>query len=293
MIIPARWYAGGRGLDEFRKQMLEDNSISILHDFPVAAECFNGVEIKGGVCYFLWEKNYSGLCTVHTHLENKIQSIAKRPLLEDGNEVFIRYNEAISILNKVKSFNEISFSTIVSSQKPFGLRTFFEGKKEKFPNSVKVYANNHVGYIGNEAIEVNKSLIETHKIIIPRAVGSGDSRSDLFKPIYSEPGSCCTETYVLIGPFVSEFISYNVIKYIKTKFFHFLVTLIKNTMMAPKTVYQFVPMQDFTEEWTDEKLYKKYGLTEEEIAYIESIIRPMDATLFDDTPQEIVTEDEE
>ena len=276
MIIPARWYAGGRGLDSFRSQMLQDKRIRVLHDFINANLCFPNVEIKGGVCYFLWNRDETGMCKVVTHISDNSISMSDRFLLEKGSDVFIRLNEAIPILHKVQARKEKTLDTILSSQKPFGLRTFFKGEDIYKSGYIKVYANKSIGYVQRNLITQNQKWIDMHKIIIPRAIGSGDSLEDIVKPIYSEPNSCCTETYIVMGPFQSKKEVENAITYIKTKFFHFLLTLKKNTMMASKTVYSFVPLQDFSEPWTDEKLYKKYNLTAEEIAFIESMIRPMD-----------------
>jgi len=276
MIIPSRWFAGGKGLDSFRDEMLKDKHIRVLHDFINASDCFPGVEIKGGVCYFLWDRDNDGLCKVCTHEKDMIVSEMERPLSENGLDIFIRYNKAIPILRKVQSFKERTVDKIASSQKPFGLRTFFQGQKKEFDKSIKIFANKQIGYIEKNIVEKNHDWILEHKVIIPRAIGSGDSHVDLIKPIYSEPNSCCTETYIVFRPFGSLQEAENFMTYVKTKFFHFLVTLQKNTMMAPKSVYSFVPIQDFTQEWTDEKLYAKYGLDEEEIAFIESMIRPME-----------------
>jgi site-specific DNA-methyltransferase (adenine-specific) len=124
MIIPARWYSGGKGLDSFRKEMLEDDRLRKILDYPEAIDCFPGVQIKGGVCYFLWERDSKGLCEVSTSRKGKIVSVMERPLLEKNCETFIRYNEAISILTKVQKFNEKTIEKQVSSMKPFGLRTF-------------------------------------------------------------------------------------------------------------------------------------------------------------------------
>ena len=274
MIIPSRWFAGGRNLDSFRNEMLNDTHIRELHDFLNSADCFSGVEIKGGVCYFLWDRDNTGLCKVVSHRDNEIISNMERPLLEKNCKVFIRYNGSISILRKVTVKQEQTIDSIISSQKPFGLRTFFQGKKESFPNCIKVYANQNIGYISKELIQVNEKWINLHKVIVPRAIGTGDSLTDWIKPIYSEPGSVCTETYVVFGPLNSNQECQNLISYINTKFFHFLVTLQKNTMMAPKSVYSFVPLQDFSKSWTDQELYAKYNLTNEEIEFIESMVRP-------------------
>ena len=277
MIIPARWYAGGKGLDEFRDEMLHDIRVRVIHDFFDASECFPSVEIKGGVCYFLWDRDNKGLCKVFTHEKGEITSIADRPLLEKDTDIFIRYNKAISILHKVLSKKETSFSSIVSSRKPFGLPTnFVDYKTTWFDGSVKIYANKNQGFIDLSKIEKNKGLIKKYKLFIPKAIGSGDIRTDRLKPIIAEPNTCCTETYVVIGPFEDLTRTKNAISYIETNFFHFLLGLKKITQDATLKVYQFVPLQDFNETWTDEKLYKKYGLTQEEIDFIESMIRPME-----------------
>ncbi len=277
MIIPSRWFSGGRGLDEFRDEMLIDRRIRKIIDYPVSSECFPGVEIKGGVCYFLWDRDNQGHCEVKTLRGEKVSSMI-RPLLEKNSDVFIRYNEAIGILRKVFSKKETSFSKQVSTQKPFGLRTFFKGKSKPFQGSIKLYANKSIGYVKEEEITQNKSWIDKHKVYITMAYGAGEDfpHQILNKPFYGEPNSCCTETYIVIGPYSSKKITKNVISYIQTRFFRFLVLLRKNTQHAAKSVYSFVPIQNFDEPWTDEKLYKKYGLTKEEIAFIESMVRPME-----------------
>lgn len=277
MIIPARWYAGGKGLDEFRNTMLNDKRIKILHDFNNASECFPNVEIKGGVCYFLWEKDYWGNCFVNTHSNNIIVSSMNRPLLEENSESFIRHNEAISILRKVQSKKEISFDNVVSSRKPFGIATNYRDfSNENFPNSIKIYANQKIGFIERKNILRNHEWIDQYKIIIPEAIGVGDMTKDWLKPIIVGTNTCCTETYLVVGPFKNKYETQNVYSYMQTKFFHLMLGLKKVTQHTTSKVYQFVPLQDFNEEWTDEKLYKKYGLNEEEIAFIESMIKPME-----------------
>jgi hypothetical protein len=276
MIIPSRWFAGGWGLDDFRKNMLSDLRIKELHDFPIASDCFPGVDIKGGVCYFLWNNNYTGTAKFTTHEANKIISSSNRFLKTPDCDILIRYNDSISILDKVQKLKEVTFDSLVSTKKPFGLTTNFVGKATPFKDSIQVFGNRRIEYVNKSEISRRLDEIDLHKLIVPKAVGSGDSKTDEIKPIYSPPGTCCTETYLLIGPFKSEEECNNVISYIKSRFFHFLVTLQKNTQDCMKKVYQFVPIQDFTEPWTDEKLYKKYGISTEEIAFIDSMIRPMD-----------------
>ena len=168
-------------------------------------------------------------------------------------------------------------SNIVSSLRPFGFRTYFKGKSELFPNSIKLYGNKTISYVSRVEITQNIDLVDKYKVYISRAYGAGEEfpHQILNKPFLGEPNSCCTETYLVIGPFLSEKECKNVISYIATKFFRFLVLLNKSTQDAPSRVYSFVPIQDFSKSWTDEELYKKYGLTDDEIAFIDSMIRPM------------------
>ena len=278
MIIPSRWFAGGRGLDEFRDEMLNDRAIKNIVDYPVSSECFPGVEIKGGVCYFLRDREYSGDCTIKT-IRGEIVSTMSRPLIEDSCDIFVRFNEAIPIIRKVLKFNEKSFSNFVSTQKPFGFRTFYTGKAQEFDESVTLYANKSIGYVAKEDIEQNLPWVDKHKVYISSAYGAGEDfpHQIINKPFYGAKNTCCTETYLVIGPYEKKVEAQNAISYIQTKFFRFLVLLRKNTQHASKGVYQFVPVQDFSESWTDEKLYKKYKLTKEEIDFIESMVRPMEA----------------
>lgn len=278
MIIPARWFSGGKGLDEFRDTMLSDKRIRILHDYLNSSECFSGVEIKGGVCYFLWDRDNKGLCTITTHdIQKEIQQ-TPRYLREDGSDVFIRHEHGVNIYHKVKASKEKTIDSIASCQRPFGLRTYVQGRAKPFPESCKIYQNGGVGYIENSIIDRNLEWVNKPKVYISAAYGAGETfpHQIVGKPLYGEPQSCCTETYMVLGPTNTELESKNLISYIKTKFFRFLVMLKKTTQHAPASVYSFVPLQDFSHPWTDEMLYEKYGLTEEEIAFIESMIRPME-----------------
>lgn len=275
MIIPSRWFAGGWGLDEFRSNMMTDGHIEELHDFPDAADCFPGVEIKGGVCYFLWNSHHNGNCKFISHSGDQVVSSAVRNLKEKNCDILIRYNEAIDILHRVQSFGEETFEELVSTKKPFGFTTNYkEAQKNWFDGAVKLYANRRIEYVSRNQITRNIDAVDQYKLIIPKAVGSGDARTDVIKPLLSEPQSCCTETYLLVGPFPSKEICENVMSYIGTRFFHFLVTLQKNTQDCMKKVYSFVPVQDFTVSWTDEMLFEKYGLTQEQIDYINSTVWP-------------------
>jgi len=277
MIIPSRWFSGGKGLDEFRSEMLNDNRIRKLIDYPVSSECFPGVEIKGGVCYFLWDRDNKGMCEVKTIRGGQENSL-NRALLENGFDIFIRYNDAVKIISKIRTFKEQSFENQVSSRKPFGFTTNFKlYKPTPFKDSVKIYANKQIGFINESDVTVNKGWIKKYKVYITRAYGAGEDfpHQILNKPLLGESNSCCTETYIVIGPYNSEEEAKNVISYIQTRFFRFLVLLKKNTQDCAKGVYSFVPIQDFSKPWTDAELYKKYKLTKEEIDFIESMIRPM------------------
>lgn len=277
MIIPSRWFAGGKGLDDFRNEMLSDKRLVKIVDYFDSNECFPGVDISGGVCYFLWDRDSKKDCSVVT-IRNGKRSELKRPLLEKGNKVFIRFNEAISIYRKIESKKEIAFSTLISSRKPFGLTTTTKISQTKSKNSILIYSFPKNGYIEKDKILLNKEWVNEHKIFISYAYGERGSFPYLIigKPFYGAPETCCTETYLVIGPFHAKEKCENVISYMRTKFFRFLVLLKKNTQHATSKVYEIVPIQDFSEPWTDEKLYRKYGLSDDEIAFIESMIRPMD-----------------
>ncbi len=279
MIIPSRWFAGGRGLDEFRAEMLNDNRIRKLVDFPNAVDCFPGVDISGGVCYFLWDRDNEGDCEIRTIKGNDVVSTMTRPLLEKGDSTFIRFNPAISIVRKIKDFNEETFDDLVSPQTPFGIISSFKDyKKTPFKGSIKIHTVNGIGYISKEQVTKNPQWIEGEKIYISKSYGERGSYPYLFlaKPFLGESNSCCTQTYLMIGPFADKKISENVRSYIQTRFFRFLIMLRKNTQDAMRNAYSFVPKQNFDEVWTDEKLYKKYGIASEEIAFIESMVRPME-----------------
>jgi site-specific DNA-methyltransferase (adenine-specific) len=277
MIIPSRWFAGGKGLDDFREKMLHDSKVRKLVDYFDPNECFPGIDLSGGVCYFLWDRDNMGNCNVETVRNGQI-SIMQRPLLEKDRELFIRFNEAISIVHKIDDFRETSFVEMVSSRKPFGIPTNVKVKNNEFDNSIQIFAYPQNGYIEKSKIERNEEWVNSYKVFIANSYGERGCFPYLVlgKPFIGVPNTCCSETYLVIGPFKSESVALNVISYIKTRFFRFLILLVKNTQHATKNVYQFVPLQNFSEPWTDEKLYKKYNLTNGEIAFIESMIRPME-----------------
>lgn len=280
MIIPSRWFAGGRGLDDFRKDMLSDNRLKVIVDYPDATECFtNGIDLSGGVCYFLWDKDYHGNCRVSSIQNGKEKSTMFRPLLENNCDTFIRFNEAVPILHKIQSFKEKSFSQYVSPQTPFGIISSFSKYQDvPFQGSVELLCVKGKKYIDKAYVTKNKQWIGSYKIYISKSYGERGAYPYRFlaKPMIGYPESCCTQTYLMLGPFNDEKECKNVISYIHTRFFRFCVMLKKNTQDAMRNVYSLVPLQDFSHPWTGEMLYQKYGLTDEEIAFVESMIRPMD-----------------
>ena len=277
MIIPARWFAGGKGLDAFRSNMLHDKHIRVLADYFNAADVFPGVDISGGVCYFLWDRDHPGDCKVISSL-NGVQTVMERPLLEDKSETFIRFNMAVPIARKVMAFNENSFSEIVSTRKPFGLEAKDKILERATSNSYKVYAYPKNGYVNKSCVRSNQQNVDKYKVMIAKAYGERGDFPYLVigKPFLAMPGEVCTETYLVIGATDDVTQAKNILSYMTTKFFRFFVLFKKNTQNAAKGVYDFVPMQDFSKPWTDEELYAKYGLTDDEIAFIDSMIRPMD-----------------
>lgn len=276
MIIPSRWFAGGKGLDSFREEMLNDRKIKELVDYPNASECFPGVEIKGGVCYFLWDKNHNDDCNITTITNGETLPPMKRALNE--NDVFVRFNEAISILNKVKDKNEITLDTQVSSRKPFGLATNFQDYyKSEFQGTYKLYGNKFIGYVLPKYITKNSEWIDKYKVYISKA-GDGSGAYPIIvsgKPFLGEKNSVCTETYIVAGVYEEIEKAQNLEKYLKTKFIRFLISLKKVTQDMTSKTYSFVPKLDMNITWTDKKLYKKYELTKEEIEFIESMIKEM------------------
>lgn len=292
MIIPARWFAGGKRLDEFRESMLSDDRLRAIEDYLSASDVFPGVGLKGGVCYFLWDRDHPGLCQVATHFKDWPISIATRPLLEEGADVFIRFNEGLSVLKKVMAVESGNadllslpesqrFDQLVSSLRPFGLRTYFQGNATKSPGDVLVYQNGGKGYIARSEIAAGSHLIDHWKIYIGRAApGTGNKDTYphriLSTPFIGEPGSISTETYLCIGPFNSKLEAESALSYLSCRLTRLLILLHKPSQDTTRKVYTFVPTQDWTKRWTDDDLYAKYDISASEIEFIEKVVRPMD-----------------
>lgn len=277
MIIPSRWFSGGKGLDAFREKMLNDNRVRELHDYFNSTDCFPGIDLSGGVCYFLWDRDNRGDCKITSYRGGNKTSM-ERPLLEKGGSTFIRFNEAVTILHKVQSFNEKSFADGISSRKPFGIPTNVKVRDSKSNGDVGIFAYPKNGYISKNEVTKGSEFVDEMKVLISYVYGERGEFPYLVigKPFVGKPGKVCSETYLIAHICKSRDEADNVISYMTTRMFRFLVLLLKNTQHATSKVYELVPMQDFSEPWTDEKLYKKYGLTADEIAFIESMIRPMD-----------------
>jgi site-specific DNA-methyltransferase (adenine-specific) len=285
MIIPSRWFAGGKGLDGFRDAMLHDDRISHLVDYPKLYDGFPGVKIRAGVSYFLWERGYSGPCSVQTMWDGEPLGPPMQRRL-DAYDVLVRRNEAVSILEKVRAYRvggkpEPTLDGRVSSRKPFGFPTNFHGaaSRKGLKRPVRLYGSQRVSWVERAAIERNPAWIDEWKVLMTRVQGTSAAVETMFlsRPIIAGPGEACTETYVVAGRFANEKTANLYAQYLRTRFVRFLVSLRKATQDAAKGVYAFVPDISLNRRWTDEKLYGRYGLTPEEIAFVESTVKPMDA----------------
>lgn len=284
MVIPSRWMAGGRGLDEFRLKMLSDGNIRNLTDYSDSSDAFPSVQIKGGICYFLWDSNHKGSCTVTRVANGESKTQFNRNIGEF--DVFVRDERGLSILHKVLRLNESSVTDMVSGDTPFGIATNFDDWTEKnstgkIPLHLINKGKRSIGFMNRSDIRKNAHLIDQWKVLVPKAYGAGESfpHQILGKEILAPCPSVCTQTYLVVSGFESESEANSFATYYKTRFFRFLVSLRKITQDALKSTYTWVPKQSWDRVWTDEVLYKKYGIDNSEIAFIESMIRPMDAKL--------------
>lgn len=285
MVTPSRWFAGGRGLDKFRERMLASRQIRKLVDFPKLYDGFPGVKIRGGISYFLWDGQSQGPCSVQTMWDNK--PFGQPVLRELGDyDVLVRRNEAVSILNKVLARGEPTLDRRVSSQKPFGLRTFFHGKPsgDGLLDPVELFGSQRISWVERGEIPQNTDWIKKWKVLMTRVQGTSAAVETKFlsRPIVAGPDTACTESYLVAGRFEDEETARRYAAYLRTRFLRFMVSIRKSTQDAPKHVYRFVPDLPLDRVWTDEMLYARYGLTADEIAFVESQVAEHDATLLAD-----------
>lgn len=282
MIIPSRWFAGGMGLDDFRTNMLSDNKIRVLVEYANAKDCFPQNSISGGVCYFVWDRDHDGACTFTNIREGK--TITRTRSLNEF-PILVRYNEAIDIVHKVLETSPQMMSNWVSPISPFALSTKERGSdKASHPTDLKLFSSAGVGYIPAIKVEKGQEYLNCYKIMISQtsAEHAGEPTKDgTFRVLSSsmrvlEPHEVCTHSYLVIGQFADKAHAGNLLAYLRTKFVRFLLLQAISSIHISKTSFSFVPQQDFSRAWSDEELYTKYNLSEDEIAFIESMIRPME-----------------
>ena len=279
MVIPSRWMAAGLGLGDFRAEMLADERIRKLVDYPDSSEVFPGVKLMGGACYFLWDRDNRGLC--ETTLVRAGEAVASTRRRLDEFDILVRDSRALEILRKVRSRKEPSIVEVLSADKEFGLTSnFADYKHSPFPSAVPLYVYQRgqrlVGWIKRSKITKSSHLIDAWKVMIPAAGFESQILPTLvLSSIRRAPNpSACTQTYLFLSA-SSEAEADSMESYVASRFFRFLVWLRKVSQHATRATYSWVPQQAWDRLWTDEELFKKYGLTKKEIAYIEGIIRPM------------------
>ncbi|MCH2449245.1 MAG: Eco57I restriction-modification methylase domain-containing protein [Gracilimonas sp.] len=280
MIIPSRWFAGGMGLNDFREEMLNDKRIKHITDYTDAKECFPGVSISGGVNYFLWDRDYNGPCEF-VNVQGDTRVVSKRYL--NQFPILVRYNKSVDIINKIASKREKTLDDVVCPINVFGISSSFRGSKKSNKGDIKVHHSKGVGYIDKKEEINNKELIDKYKVLVSRTISehAGEPGKDgkfkvLAKTDVLKPNEICTHSYLIVDTFDNELEAKNMLHYLSNKLVRFLILQTISSIDLSRKKFMFVPAQDFNELWTDEKLYEKYNLNQEEIAFIESMIRPME-----------------
>tara|TARA_R110002051_G_scaffold31052_3_gene71226 strand:- start:630 stop:2222 length:1593 start_codon:yes stop_codon:yes gene_type:complete len=280
MVVPSRWMAGGRGMDTFRADMLSNHKLREIVDFPVSKDVFPGVEVKGGICYFLWDKSHNGQAKVTTFRgKERIGPVARKL---DEFDVFVRDPRSVEVLHKVLEKSEPSITEILTGDTPFGIATNFSAfRQTKQPGDIALHlvhkGKRSIGYLDRSGIKKNAHLIDSWKVLVPKAGSDGGQKIPdvvLGKPLIVSPGSICTQTFIAFG-LSSDTEATSLQSYYSTKFFRFLVSIRKITQDSLRGTYTWVPTQSWDHPWTDALLYKKYGLTQDQIDYIEAVIKPM------------------
>ena len=276
MIVPSKWFSGGRGLDDFRATMLADRRLRRLVDYPDSRDAFAGVDVAGGVCYFLWDRDRTGTCIVDTVAAGD-QITAERVL--DEYDVFIRDNRALAIVRKIQLAGEDALSTVVSARRPFGIDSAHE---RDTAGDLYLYATGTDGKIKRADVPKGAHLIDTWKVLLSKTssehagqVDKSGRRRVLSRIEVMPPASVATESYLIVGPLDTEAAAENAAAYLRTRFVRFLVATVLLTQNITRSSFAFVPAQDFSRSWSDEELYEKYGITDDEIAFIESQIKEM------------------
>lgn len=286
MITPSRWFAGGRGLDDFRREMLADRRVRALVDYPDARDVFAGVDIAGGVSYFLWDSSWDGQCEVTTVSGGVVGPTLSRHLSD--YDILVRYNEAVPILERVlRKAGDETFESLagqVSPIQPFSIRTHFRGapSSDGMANPVLIFQSGGTGFIERGDIPRNVEWVDQWTVFLSRTASEHGGQPDKSgtRRVFSRimiggPGTACTETYLVAGRFSTEEEAKNFAAYLRTKFVRFLVSLRTNTQDLYSERFAFVPTLPMDRKWTDEMLYKRYGITQDEMAFIDSVIRPM------------------
>lgn len=276
MIIPAKWYAGGMGLNEFRAAMIANRHIRRLVDYPDPTECFPNIDLRGGVCYFLWDRDNEGPLKFTNIMGSELSTTIRR---ENPYDVFVRWNQMLSVLQKIERFNERSLSELVSEDSPFGFSTKERGVENDFENSCRLRSSKGFGFVSRDQVKKGELLVDAYKILMGRSI-SGNLEKPPFKVIATieklVPGDVCTHSYIVVGNFENAIENENLLGYLKTRFVRSLLLCSLTGMDISKEKFRFVPLQDFSRSWTDKDLYEKYGITEDEQAFIESMIKPME-----------------
>lgn len=276
MVVPSKWFSGGKGLDEFRAKMLSDQRIRYLIDYPNSRDAFNGVDVAGGVMYFLWDRDNHGTCMVETRANGQ-SVVAERSLNE--HEVFVRDNRVLGIIKKVKAQGDQEFTNLVSARRPFGIDAAHKGNKT---GELYLYASGGDRRIDRKDVIKGTELIGKWKVLLSKTSSEHAGQPDksgrkrvLSRIEVMPPDSVATESYLIVGPFRSEQEAECAAEYLRTRLARFLVSAILLTQNITRGSFVFVPTQDFSKSWTDKTLYKRYLLTPEEIEFINSMIRPM------------------
>jgi len=282
MITPSRWFAGGKGLDDFRETMLKDQRLRALVDYVQERDAFPNVNINGGVSYFLWDRDYRGNCEVTTVAPGGERTKPMtRPL--DEFDIFIRRNEAVSILKKVRKRNEPTFDRRVSARKPFGLPTNFHGWPTKTARyEIKLFGSSQISWVSKSQLENNQDWADRWKVLIAAASDGNENYPlpiwDQGGPIVSGPGEACSETYLVASLASSRKEAKYIATYMRTRFFRFMVSLRKVAQHNKIENFSFVPDLSMEKEWTDEELFDRYELTKSEIKFVLSMIRDVQFT---------------